>query len=69
MYASQSLKKGSELWGSVSIYRGQKALKNRYGWLGFESGLILLQKDQKGYALSSPEGRWAKTQYMEIQHF
>ena len=40
-----------------------------YGWLGFEFGRILLQKDRKGYALSSPEGRWAKAQYMEIQLF
>ena len=60
-YASLSVKKkGSELWDSVSIYRGQKALKNRYGWLGFESGLILLRKDWKGCALSSLEGHWPK---------
>ena len=51
MYASQSVKKkGSELWGSVSIYRGHKTLKNRHGQLEFESGHILLRKDQKGYA-------------------
>ena len=28
-------KKDAELWGSVSIYIGQKTLKNRYEWLGF----------------------------------
>ena len=40
-------KKGVELWGSASIYRSKKSLKNRYGWLGFESGRILLQKGRK----------------------
>ena len=58
-YASQSVEKKNdvELWGSVSIYRDQKTLKNRYGWLGFESRHILLRKGWKGCALSSPEGR------------
>ena len=51
MYASQSVKKKSvELWDSISIYRSQKTLKNRYGRLGFEFGHIILWKDQKGYA-------------------
>ena len=59
-------KKGVELWGSVSIYRGQKTLKNRYGWLGFESRLILLQIGRKGCALSSPKGCWAKANHMKI---
>ena len=48
MYASHSVKKkGAELWGSFSIYKGQKTLKNRHGQLGCESGCILLQKDRK----------------------
>ena len=61
-------KKSVELWSSVSIYRGLRILKNRYGQLGFESKRILLRKDRKGYAYSSPEGRWAKTQNMGIRH-
>ena len=41
-------KKGVELWDSVSIYIGQKTLKHRHGWLGCESGHIILWKDWKG---------------------
>ena len=62
-------KKGVELWGLVSIYKGQKTLKKRYEQLGFESGHTLLQKDRKGYALSSPEGRRAKAHMMAIWQF
>ena len=45
---SERKKKSAELWDSVSIYRGQKTLKNRYGWLWFKSGRILLRKIEKG---------------------
>ena len=62
-------KKSVELWGSVSIYRGQKTLKNRHERLGFESEHILLRKGRKWCALSSLEGHWAKAQIMEIWHF
>ena len=41
-------KKGSKLWGLVSIYRGQKTLKNRYGWLGFESDASFCKKIENG---------------------
>ena len=57
VYLSKHKKKGAELWGSVSIYRGHKTLKNRHEWLGCESGRILLWKDRKWGALSSPKGR------------
>ena len=43
--------------------------KNRHGQLGCESERILLRKDQKGYTLLSPEGRWAKAQKGEIWPF
>ena len=71
MYASQSVKKknGVELWGLVSIYRHQRALKNRYRRLGCESGCILLRKDRKVYALLSPECHWAKAQQGKIRPF
>ena len=56
MYASQSVKKKDvELWGSVSIYRGQKTLKNRHGWLGCESKRILLRKGQMGVPYHHPK--------------
>ena len=45
---SERKKKCAELWGLVSIYRGQKTLKNRYRWLWFKSGRILLRKIEKG---------------------
>ena len=45
---SERKKKGAELWDSVSIYRVQKTLKNRYGWLWFKSGRIFLRKIEKG---------------------
>ena len=45
---SERKKKSAELWDSVSIYRGQKTLKNRYRWLWFKSGRILLRKIEKG---------------------
>ena len=54
---------------SVSIYRGQKTLKNRHGRLGCESGRILPRKGRKVCALSSPEGSWAKAQKGTIQPF
>ena len=54
-------KKSAELWGSVSIYRGQRTLKNRHGRLGCESGRILLWKDRKRCALSSLERPKPKT--------
>ena len=44
-------KKGAELWGSVSIYRGQKTLKNRHGRLGCEFGCILFVKRSKKVCL------------------
>ena len=47
MYASQSIKKGVGLWGSVSIYRGQKTLKNRYEQLGFNSEVSFCVKIKK----------------------
>ena len=47
---SERKKKSAELWDSVSIYRDQKTLKNKYGQLGSESERILLGKDRKGYA-------------------
>ena len=47
---SERKKKNVELWDSISIYRSQKTLKNRYGWLGFEFGHIILRKDKKWYA-------------------
>ena len=57
-YTSQSVKKkGAELWGLVFIYRGQRTLKNRHGRLGCKSKHILLRKNRKRCALSSPEGR------------
>ena len=69
-YTSQSVKKKDvELWGSVSIYRSQMILKNRHGRLGCESEHILLRKDRKGCALSSPKGRWAKAQQRKIRPF
>ena len=69
MYVSQSVKKkGTELYSSVSIYKGQKTLKNRYRRLGFESGRIILQKGRKWCVLSSLKGHWAKAHMMEIQH-
>ena len=68
-YASYSVKKCVKLWGLVSIYWGLKSLKNRYGRLGCESGCILLRKDWKMCALSSPKGRWAKAQKEKIRHF
>ena len=61
-------KKRGELWGPVSIYRGQKTLKNRYRRLGFEFGHILLWKCRKWCALLSPKGRWAKAHMMAIRH-
>ena len=66
---SERKKKGVELWGLVSIYKGLKALKNRYERLGCESGCILLRKDRKGCALSSPKDHWAKAQKEKIRPF
>ena len=49
-------KKGAELWDLVSIYRDQKTLKNRHGWLGCEFGCILLRKDRKDALYRHPKG-------------
>ena len=51
MLASQIVKKCAELWGSFSIYRGQRALKNRFGRLGFESERILLRRSKRVYII------------------
>ena len=52
MYTSQSVKKkGTELWGSVSIYRGQRTLKNRHERLGCKSKHILLRQNRKKLCL------------------
>ena len=67
MYASQSVRKKVLNYEVQSLFI--EALKNRQGRLGCESERILLQKDRKWYALSSPEGRWAKDQKGKIQPF
>ena len=60
-------KKGAELWGLVSIYRGQKTLKNRYGWLGFES--TFCEKIEKGVHYHHPKAVGPKPTWWQFDTF
>ena len=62
-------KKGAELWDSVSIYRGQKTLKNRHGWLGCEFGHIIPRKDRKRVSYRHPKGVGPKPKTSQFDTF